>query len=312
MQVQLLLSPLARGAYFASVADIAAAELRLIAPEADATTETVGELTFLCADLPEALLPAVARLSAVQGIFVDWRPQPISADFALPAALVWGAKYAGKTNELLTQLAINVALAHATLPTEGGQVRLLDPTAGRGTTLLWAARYGMSAIGIERDRKAIDDFQRNVKRQTKLERIKHREQKGFAIKKNPDDIGRYLHYDFQGPSARLVIGDSAEAEALTGRTRAHLVVGDLPYGIQHRSRRGRRNPIEDIAACAPAWADRLLPGGAMVLVFNALTTKRDAMANLLTAEGLTLQPFAAPHRMSESILRDLIVFTRPR
>ena len=66
MQVQLLLSPLAAGAYFASASEIAAAELRLLTPDAEITVEAVGPMSFLCADLPEALLPAVARLSAAE------------------------------------------------------------------------------------------------------------------------------------------------------------------------------------------------------------------------------------------------------
>jgi hypothetical protein len=49
----------------------------------------------------------------------------------------------------------------------------------------------------------------------------------------------------------------------------------------------------------------------MVLVFNSLQPKRAELCSLFVEQGLVLQDFSAPHRMSESILRDLLVFTKP-
>lgn len=50
----------------------------------------------------------------------------------------------------------------------------------------------------------------------------------------------------------------------------------------------------------------------MVLIFNALQPKRAELVEVFEGVGLTAQPFEAPHRMSESILRDLVVFTQAR
>jgi tRNA G10 N-methylase Trm11 len=230
----------------------------------------------------------------------------------LPAELVWGAKYRGKTHELVTQLALNVALAACSAEIgEGGPI-LLDPMAGRGTTLLWAARHGIDAWGVEQDASALQHFQRHVKRQTKLQRIKHREQKGSVGRKRRDGVGRFLEYRFTDvATARLVTGDSRDLPGLLGGKRFHLLVSDLPYGVQHTGR-DRRSPVQVLEACAPGWAASLLPGGVVVLVFNRLQPRRADLEDLFTAQGLEVLPFEAPHRMSESIWRDLLVLHSPR
>ncbi|MEO1271450.1 MAG: hypothetical protein AAFX99_25430, partial [Myxococcota bacterium] len=134
----------------------------------------------ITADLPDDGLAVAARLACVQGMFrVDevgrLTPLDLQPDFRLPPSLVYGAKYRGKTHELVTQLALNVAVAHCR--TGSPPQTLLDPMAGRGTTLLWGLRYGLHGRGIEQDQGALDDLHRHIKRQTKLHRIKHEHHK---------------------------------------------------------------------------------------------------------------------------------------
>lgn len=312
MRLSILLTPLARGAWFAQAHAVALAELRLHFPAAEPVLRTGGGLDLVDVDLPEAALPQVARLACVQGVFArddgGLRPLLDLPRLSLPDGLVYGAKYRGKTNELVTQLALNVALAHAA---PDPAPRVLDPMAGRGTTLLWALRYGLDARGIERDPRAIDDLQRHVRRQTKLHRLKHRLTVGQIGKKRRDQRGRFLELTLGGPTLRLVTGDSRDARELLNRERYTAVVTDLPYGIQHTGPRGKRDPLDEVAACAPGWAESLRPGGCMVLVFNALLPRREALVRVIAATGLVEQPFRVPHRMSESILRDLAVFTTP-
>jgi len=313
MDYALLLSPLCAGAYFDAVTQVVTDELRLWIPDAAPTFERLGGIHVARMTLTHDQLAQVARASFLQGVFrveaSGWHPVALPDPFGLPAELVWGAKYAGKTNELVTQLAVNVALAHAVLP-EAGPVKLLDPTAGRGTTLLWAARYGLQATGIERDPKALGDLQRNVKRQMKLRRVKYKESSGYTIKKNAKDEGRFLRYRFEQGSVRLVVGDSRHGPRLLAGERFPLMVADLPYGIQHRGPGGRRNPLQNLQACAPGWARLLQPGGAMVLVYNAFMPQREELVRCMEAQGLTFAGVVAPHRMSESIVRELAVFRR--
>lgn len=313
MKLQLLVSPLAKGAYFAEALDVARAELQAQLPGCEAAPDLRETMAFLKVEVPAEALPALARLSFVQGIFeagdAGLRVVDQAPGFRLPEELVWGAKYAGKTNELVTQLALNLALRFCTAT---GPLKVLDPMAGRGTTLLWALRYGLSSRGIERDGRALEDLQRHVKRQTKLHRIKHSERRGFVGRKNREGLGRFLQYEIEGELLKLVSGDSRDARTLLGQERFSVIVTDLPYGVQHRGKGGRRNPLAELEDCAAPWTASLKPGGAMVLVFNALQPRRKALLELFTAQGLIDEGFTAPHRMSESILRDLVVLTRPR
>ena len=310
MQLKLLVTPLARGAWFDERLEVAREELALLLPGVEAEIEHWAGLELLSVELAKERVPELARLSFLQAVFEvtgdALRPLALEPAYALPSALVTEARYPGKTNERVTAQAVNVALAVA----GHGPHRLLDPVAGRGTTLLTAARYGIEAYGVERDVKALADFRRNVKKITKLHRIKHKLSEGSVIKRRRDGAGRYLAFTFPQSGVRLVAGDSADPQ-LVGRGRYTLVVGDLPYGIQHRGPGGRRDPLDTLAACAPTWAAALAPGGAMVLIFNALQPRPERLHALFAQQGLELLPTRCTHRMSESIVRQLAVFRRP-
>lgn len=311
MHLKLLITPLAKGAWFEQRVEVAEAELTLTFPGVTATVDRRPSLELLDVELPEATLPRLARLSFLQAAFeVDgdcWRALDLDPGFLLPEQLVSSASYRGKTNELVTALALNVALCVA----GEGEHKLLDPVAGRGTTLLCAARYGIEARGVERDPKALDDLRRIVKKQTKLHRIPHKLTEGSVRRRSRDGSGGFLQFDFEHSAVRLVTGDSSELPSLLRGERFSLVVGDLPYGIQHVGRGGTRNPLKELAACAPGWAASLRPGGAMVLVFNALQPRREVLTPLFTDNGLVEIEVRASHRMSESIQRELAVFRKP-
>lgn len=302
----LLIDPLARGAYFDTVVPVARAELEATTGQAG-TVVRRGPFTFLHVEAGPDEAERFQRLSWVQGAFrVDGEalvPLAATDGHELPAGLVWGAKYRGKTHEIVTRLAVNLALAHAeTLPQT-----LLDPMAGRGTTLFWGARYGLESWGIEQDGKAPADLTRHVRRQAKLHRLKHDLRSGGRGKP-----GAFVDVTFHPPAGdvrvRLITGDSRDAVQLVQKKRFDLLVTDLPYGVQFVGK--TRNPLKAVAACAPGWVECLAPGGVAVLVFNRLLPRRDALAQVFTDAGLEALPFEAPHRMSESIERDLLVFRK--
>jgi hypothetical protein len=318
MRIKLLVTPLTAGAYFDDALTIAAKELELVIPHQPVISEQVGGLSFLsletATDSIASISETLMRLSFVQAIFEDLGQGKLSivaanSGFFLPAAMVYGTKYAGKTNELVTQMAINVGLAHASI-SEGETPSLLDPMAGRGTTLLWALRYRMNAYGIDINLKSLDGLQQHVKKQTKLKRIKHQQSKGNIGKPNKQGTGQFRQFVFDDLTLRLAVGDSRDAETLASKRRFHLIVSDLPYGVAHTTPDGTRNPLDNIRACAPAWTNCLRKGGAMVLIFNTYQPQPEDLAQCFQDTGLTHQPFSVPHRMSESIVRDLMVFTR--
>lgn len=314
MDVKLLVSPLAKGAYFADYLDVARAEFLAAHPEAAVTIEQRGNLDFLNVTVGDSELKRLARLSFVQGIFQprDGYLEVLEVDpeYSLPEQLVYGAKYQGKTNELITQLAINIGLLYAT-PAAGESVfTVLDPMAGRGTTLLWALRYAMNARGIEQDKSAPAGLHQHLKKQTKLLRLKHRQSDGFVGKRNKQGRGKFVQFDMAERTLRLVSGDSRDAPELLANQRFDLLVTDLPYGIQHTGRSGARNPLQTVEDCADAWIQCLRSGAAIVLIFNTYQPKRDELISVFTNRGCTLREFTAPHRMSESIVRDVVAFTR--
>ena len=78
---------------------------------------------------------------------VAGRAQPYLGE-DLPGIL----KYKGKTNELFTQMLVNVALYSGEYWRQGAEVRLLDPMCGKGTTLFVGANRGWSCVGSDVDR----------------------------------------------------------------------------------------------------------------------------------------------------------------
>lgn len=296
--LDLLINPLARGAFYGELVDVARQELRLVTGLEGELVQR-GPLDFLRVRAVPG--PALLRLSFVQGLFrVDGEalvPLDLQAGLLLPEDLVWGVKYRGKTHELMTQLALNLALAHG----PEAATTLLDPMAGRGTTLLWAQRYGLDAWGIEQDGKAPADLTRHVRKQAKLHRIKHT--LGAGGKGKP---GAFVDVRFPETRLRLITGDSRKAPELLQKKRFELLVTDLPYGVQFTGA-GKRNPLKVLESCAPAWRASLVPGGAAVLIYNRLLPRREALAPVFSDAGFEVLDVQLPHRMSESIERDVLV-----
>ena len=162
----LLISPLARAAYFGDVHKVALSEIAGLPDVSVQGITSHGALAFLCLNSDEALVPALLRLSFAQGLFrvEDGAFYSVEAGpgFALHEDFVSGEKYRGKTNETLTQLLLNLALKEAR--TEAAPTRLIDPMCGRGTSLFWAMRYGLSATGIEQDPSALNEIRRGLKK----------------------------------------------------------------------------------------------------------------------------------------------------
>ena len=302
-----LISPRAEAAFFAQTLKVAQAELSGVPGVDQIAHHSIGEMHFLHIDSddPQALL----RLSFAHGLFeVDgdqFRPIDSKAGFALHPDFVWGEKYRGKTNETLTQLLINLSL-QLIEPKDG--LRLLDPMCGRGTSLLWAMRYGISSVGIEQDPSVLPQTHRGLKKWTKLHRTKHKLSDGWVQKTNKQGTGKFLQFETE-TAMRLIIGDTCNAHDLTQRKPFDLLVTDVPYGVQHMGGKDARSPLETLRRAAPAWAQCLAPGGVMAIAFNANIPKR---AELIDAfEGLDVMELDVSHRMSEAILRDVLLLRMP-
>ena len=309
----LLISPRADAAFFERANDVAVAEISGVPGVSNVQLHEHGPMRFVHIDAAPETLPDLLRMSCVQGAFsIDkdaLTPLDTAPAFHLHPDFVWGEKYRGKTNEPLTQLLINLALQQ--MPDKDpNSLRLLDPMCGRGTSLLWAMRYGISATGIEQDATVLNDVQRGLKKWTKLHRQKHKLTDGWVQKANKANAGKYLDFTTPDATLRLIVGDSVNTYDLTRRKQFDLLITDLPYGVQHMGGPGSRNPLETIKACAPGWAKALSPGGAMVLAFNSYIPKRADLIAAFDGLGLAAHPTDLAHRMSEAILRDVLVLRK--
>ena len=310
-KIAVQISPEAKSAYFKDYLQVARQELQQVAGWSDVGYRQAGALEFFELDCEQADMPRLLRLSFVQGLYSIegscLAPIDELADFRLHEDFVFGSKYRGKTNERLTQMLINVGLsAIGRDPGEG--VKLLDPMCGRATTLLWAMRYGITARGIEQDAKAIADIRQSLKKWTKLHRQKHKMMDGFIGKPNKNGLGKFLDFNAEAATMRVVVSDARQADQIFKKDKFDLLVSDLPYGVQHFTTDKTRNPLAVIDESITAWKHCLKSGGAIVLAFNSYIPKRTAIIETFEQAGFEALAFSAAHRMSESIVRDVVVF----
>lgn len=234
-------------------------------------------------------------------------------------------KYSGKTNELFTRLMLSIAELSSAF--YGNQdIRLLDPIAGKGTTLFEGLMRGYHTYGIEIGDKVVNESYHFIKKYLENKCYKHTsktirfsgENKEFTAKRYQLEIGRDKQ-DFKNKVQRLcelISGDSLYTNQYYKKNNFHLIVGDLPYGVQHgniskgKSKSFTRSPEELLKNCLPGWYDVLKPGGIMVLAWNTYVFSRDDMVDLIQESGFEVlekvyEEFV--HQVDRSIRRDIVV-----
>lgn len=234
-------------------------------------------------------------------------------------------KYRGKTNELFTKLLINIAI-HSGVYKNERRINILDPVAGKGTTLFEALRLGHSAFGLEIAPDAVQEAVAFFRKYLENYKYKHSysqqkisgENKSFSAQKHTFGVFESKEAKKVGDALEFVIaeGDSRYADKIFSKERFHAIVGDLPYGVRHGSVSEQkqssltRNPSELLAACIPAWVKCLRPGGSIVLAWNTFVLPRHEMERFFTENGLTVlksPPYDAfAHRVDQAINRDII------
>jgi hypothetical protein len=240
--------------------------------------------------LPDAL-NILSRLGATSEIYEYFEQvgevkgpflRPMSPRFEpfVPVEMSEVRRYKGKTNEVFTQVLLNIAIfAGAYAEQLTGRLRILDPLAGGGTGLFLALASGYDAFGIEHERQDIETTTVFIRQYLKSEGIPFKEldERGRrAGRRYQFEIGR------KGATRMLVLahGDTAQAhlhmQEVPGGPHMHAVVGDLPYGIQHF---GEISGL--LSKALPAWEDLLLPGGTLALAWNATRIERHAMIELV-------------------------------
>ena len=286
----------------------------------------IGGLPYVLFDcdapLTEGAVTAVSRLSFMFAIFEIagdmLKPVAVNPKYFLDSELSGILKYTGKTNELFTRLMLNLAQLHIKNSTE--ILNILDPLAGKGTTLYEALMQGHNAYGVEIDDKMPGESAVYLKKYLETARVKHEnhtekvsgqgETGKFTSVRNQIKIAGTRHFE-------MVAGDTRNIPHYFKKNHFHAIIADLPYGVQHgskgsQSKKGTaitRNALGLISEAMPGWVRVLKPGGVIALAWNLFLISKAEMAELLTAHGFTVPDLGAEfsHRVDQAIDRDLII-----
>ena len=273
------------------------------------------------ADLTEGLRRELGQLALTSAFFYCHEGlggirgpllQPIEHGFqpALPRALLTTRRYRGKTNELFTHFMCNVARFGSGFAREPWDtLRVFDPLAGGGTTLFSALVLGADAAGVEHNPRDVESTVTYLHKFMRAEGIPCREKK-----ERLRQVGQRWTFDIgRSRTQRCLLcrGETARSDELLEGFKPHLIVGDLPYGIQHRG------ALQELLTQAlPVWASLLPAEGAMVLAWESTRFSRADMVALIEAVApltvLQQPPYdRLAHRVDRVIKRRDVVVARP-
>ncbi len=331
-----LLSPSSNRVYAGQAAAVTAAEVEVLvtaihrAGFVSAEPVTLAGVGYLGVRLADDVDPAVlGGLAATYAVFAregGWlRPVEVPSGRHLDDDLLTIPKYPGKTNEQLTHVLLNLTLAATDLPQDGHRRCVLDPLAGRGTTLSWALTLGYDAVGVEVEQREVEAYAAFLTTWLRRKRVKHRI--GMTtLRRSGQRLGEVLEASIgrDGPQTLVVLAaDTLLTAELLQRRRVDAVVTDAPYGVAHGSRsaghpRGDRDrsPAELLAAAVPVWVSVLRAGGALGIAWNTHGLSRAGLAAICANAGLEVcddGPWRGlAHRVDAGIQRDLLVARKPR
>ncbi|MFC8733793.1 TRM11 family SAM-dependent methyltransferase [Luteimicrobium sp. NPDC057192] len=376
-----LVSPSHNRVYAQAAPALAVAEMAVLAERAfegrlrDVGTTTLGGLPYVTFTLDDAARPDTAgtdlallsALSSAYALFVvdgdgddaTLRPVTRAAVDLFDSDLLTVQKYAGKTNEDFTRLLVNVTVAATDRPRDLAgpwttrpdgarrRLRVLDPMAGRGTTLNQALVRGWDAAGVDVDQKDVEAYATFLRTWLKNHRLKHTA--GLStVRRDGRSLGRRFEATVGATADEYRAGDTIAVELVNADTvraadlfpAGHFdaIVTDAPYGVQHGNRAsgtrgagGRstphdeltRSPVPLLTKALPGWVRLLRRGGAVGISWNVRVAPRAALEDVLRDAGLEVlgdvRDDAAPdpwhgfeHRVDQAIQRDLVVARKPR
>lgn len=302
--------------------------LKRLGISADIAPCTVGGVSFLRFEadaLTDAQLSALSMHSAALMICEQHgellKPlNKVSHDY-LTADLAEVLKYKGKTSAVFTHMMINCAWAASDFFGQEAPITVLDPMCGKGTTCFVALQQGMNAIGVDIDNRDLKECADYFERYMQYHRMKHKlDQSSRTVRKHAVPAAVYTIADtkehFKEGDTRtlsLFLGDTGLTGELCKKSPAHLLVADLPYGVQHAPQDGKRTEtfMQVMKRALPQWKDAVRKGGAVALSFNTLTLKKADLVQLLSDAGftpLTEAPYDDfEHFVEQAVNRDFVV-----
>lgn len=340
MNYVMMLWPHPNARYQNEATHLAMGELRLILdrimPDAMLEPENIMGMDVLkietASPLTDEALSAVAGHSLMYGLFekedngalvpVAGREKPwIGQD--LPAIL----KYKGKTNEMFLQMLMNVALYSGAYWKQASEnLEVLDPMCGRGTSLFIAANRGWNATGTDVDAADLKEAEKFLKRYFEYHHFKHSASRESLTLRNarPASVAKFVFSDTpehfrqkQVASLRLVNADACRARDAFGKNAFHLMLCDLPYGVQHAAHgeKGEKGGLEGLLARAlPGWHEALKVGGCVAVSFNSQNIKLENVRKVMEDAGFEVLRGGAydgfAHWVEQAVTRDIAVGRR--
>ncbi len=301
--------------------------LHALSLDCEVSLESLGGadfLTFESRPLRENELSFLFRHSAVRFMAEKnenlLRPLSFPEGSYLEEDLPEILKYKGKTSASFTRMMINIALSLSPFARSDTPLTLLDPLCGKGTACFCALQSGMNAIGMDLDQKAVREAEDYFSKYLKIHMLKHsvRSWSETAGKSSlpvkeftfSDSKEHYQQRDTR--FLRLSTGDTMLVPALCRHQPVHLLIADLPYGVQHAPQFGRKPESFSalLSRAIPAWKKALTPGGVAAVSFNTLTLPTQQVIDLVRDAGWT--PFTGGifsslrHEVEQAVVRDVV------
>ena len=335
MKYCMLLWPHANVRYQNETLKLAQSELRLMldtyAPEAEISVYEGLNMPALELRTPEEisaqLIAAIRGHSLLYALF-EMREGglllPIAgrADAYVGSDLPGILKYKGKTNELFLQLMTNAALYAGGFAHRGAErLELFDPMCGRATTLFVGANRGWNTTGSDVDKNDLSEAEKFLRRYFEYHRMKHAVKKEARTVPGAKSVPLTQFSFADAPehfkagemcSLRLANADATRSREVFGKEKFHMIVCDLPYGVQHAS--VGAGPEKLLKQALPGWKEALKKGGSIAVSFNAQTLKTEKVRALMEEAGLEVKRGGAydgfSHWVEQAVTRDIAVARR--
>jgi hypothetical protein len=294
----------------------------------DVSLRNIAGQDYVQFSLPGPITGEMARLLAsmamLGGVFETFdsigdiggpllRPVPAVHPAFISPDMAATRRYKGKTNEAFTHFLCNMAkYASDFHGSDWSTLDVVDPLCGGGTTLFTALSLGADVAGLDVDRTDIESTatfitqycrENRIALAAKEERLRKLGARRWLFQIGRDDVRRCM----------LALGDAGRTrELLAGFGRPHLIVTDLPYGIQHSG------PLHGLLAdCLPGWADLLQSGGAIAFSWDSTRLDRQEMMALVgkvaDLEVVDRPPYdRLAHRVDRVIKRRDVLVARRR
>jgi 23S rRNA G2445 N2-methylase RlmL len=294
----------------------------------DLSLRSIADQDYLTFSLPGPITDEAAQLLAstamLGGIFELFdaigdvagpllRPVQATHPAFISPDMAATRRYKGKTNEAFTHFLCNMAkYASDFHSSDWSTLDVVDPLCGGGTTLFTALSLGADVAGLDADRTDIESTasfitqycrENRIALTAKEERLRKLGARRWLFQIGRDDVRRCM----------LALGDAGQTrELFAGFGRPHLIVTDLPYGIQHSG------PLHGLLAdCLPGWTELLQSGGAMAFSWDSTRLDRQEMMALVgkvaDLEVVDRPPYdRLAHRVDRVIKRRDVLVARRR